>query len=185
MKRLQRGDTLIEVMLAIVILSMIIVTSITLTGFGIGQTESAVEHSQVRTALNGQGDILEYLRDQYIATGHSGGGPSGTWTTILSMYLNNTAAPTEVDTCNKGQHAFYLKQTVAGNTLSAASISTLIGSATGYAQPGQGIWIDAYRPVIPGGNPKYIDFVIKGCWSPIGNGPQQQEASIVRLYDGN
>lgn len=181
----ERGDTLIEVMLGIAILSIIIVGAITLTGFGIAQSQTAVEHSQTRAQINGQGNVLEYLRDQYIAANHANSGASATWIAILSSYLNNSAVPAEVDTCSKGSRPFYLNQSVAGTTLNAPAISTAIGTASTNAQPGQGLWIDAYRPTVPAGNPRYIDFVIKGCWNAIGGGAVQQEASIVRLYDGN
>lgn len=186
MMRREGGDTLIEVLLGIAILSVVIVSTVTLMSFGTGQSQTALEHSQVRAELKGQASMLEYLRDQYIATDHSASGPSGVWKTILASYVTNLAAgvpePSETDTCAKSNHKFYLSQGVV-NPLATPAISTAIGIATTYAKPGQGVWVDAYRP--GGVTPVYIDFIVKACWNSLSSKVDQQEATIVRLYDGN
>lgn len=188
----QRGDTLIEVLLGITLLSMVIVGALSLMSFGIAQAQGAVEHSETRVQINAQAQLLEYLRDQYIATNKA----PGLWSTILTSssptYVKDipsvTNEPSQTDTtCTPltDKQPFYLAQTTTGNTLNPPTIATVIGTAQTYAQPSQGLWIEAYRPLDVAASKKYIDFVIKGCWQGGGNGPLQVEASVVRLYDGN
>src|SRR3954471_3623107 len=62
----QRGDTLVEVLMAIVVLSMVIVGAITLMARGLSAVQVAVEHTQVRLGMAGQTELLHYLRDAYL-----------------------------------------------------------------------------------------------------------------------
>ena len=56
--RQQAGDTLIEVLLAMGILSVVIVGGSTLMNFGLRNVQNAVEHTQVRNLIAGQSEIL-------------------------------------------------------------------------------------------------------------------------------
>lgn len=183
--RAERGDTLIEVLLGIVILSMIVVGAITLMGFGIAQAENSVEHSEVRTQIDGQANILLYLRDQYVAADKVATPTSAVWAAILASHVTPVASsasePTQVDTCTHTGSSFYLDQ----SNPNLPAISTSIGSPVTFAKSGQGLWIDAYAPYVTPPAPQYVDFIIKGCWQPAGNGPEQQEASVIRIYNGN
>ncbi|MFS8118692.1 MAG: hypothetical protein ACMG55_09400, partial [Microcoleus sp.] len=99
-----------------------------------------------------------------------------------------TSRPSQTDTTCIPQvnKPFYINQTVTGQILNPPTIATIIGSPQTFARAGQGLWIEAYRPTDVDANAsKYLDFVIRGCWQPAGVGVQQQEATIVRLYDGN
>src|SRR5262245_19058364 len=62
----QRGDTLVEVLMAIVIISVVIVGAMTMMSRGLAAAQIALEHSQVRLVINSQIEMLRYARDSYV-----------------------------------------------------------------------------------------------------------------------
>lgn len=184
----QRGDTLIEVMLAIAITAIVVVLTITLMNRGIASIRSSIERSQVRSAMQGQVDLLLFMRGYYMAK-DSVGGFAGKWETILANYITiNPPAPGSISDksgCSPEASTvlpFYLEVSATG--LNLAGYST--GSAPeAMAKPGQGMWIEAYRVNGSNSAPNAIDFAVRACWVPFGGGSIQHETTIVRLYDGN
>lgn len=179
MVRSQKGDTLVEVLMSIVVLSVIIVGSTTLMARGLTAGQNALEHSEVRQGVNGQLEMLRYLRDQYSA--NSSSSDAATWTSIVT---SSNASPTDYSSgCNvtttKAGTAFYLNK-VSGVVQRTAFNPSL--SPTTFAVPGQGMWLE----VTPSSaiSPAYIDIVVRACWSAVGSqGAQQQTVTAERLYD--
>lgn len=181
----ERGDTLIEVLISIAILAIIIVSAVGLMNLGIRSTQQAVEHSEVRATINGQTAVLQYLRDQYMAAPTDDGNPAvSTWKAITGSNTYLTSATEALSDCQSVQgnaKSFYLESGAPGaygvkpyDSLQPRTI----------AQPGRGLWIDAYRVQGTSGL-SAIDFVVKACWEPIGSGPIQSEKTVLRLYDGS
>jgi len=183
-----RGDTLIEVLLAMAILTVMIVGAIGVMNFGAANNQTAVEHSQVRSAINGQTAMLQYLRDDYMVQfGQPLAGSAGAeWATIIGPSYLNTGAMPAIDDAScapiNAAKAFYLD----GNALNPAGTVTKYTGAlpATYAQPGQGLWVEAFRVVGTNPSEAAVDFLIRGCWSATYNAPLQQETTITRLYDG-
>src|SRR6266536_4809062 len=148
MIRRQSGDTLVEVLLGIVVLSVVVVGGISLMTFGLAQAQNAVEHTQVRTQINSQSSALAYLRDDYTRQNRtpSAGSPGSVWKDILTNYVVNTAPTSKTDDCVPQNHPFYLKLDLA-QTPSPATIVTTFVPPTTYAQPGQGLWVEGYHAV--------------------------------------
>lgn len=182
----QRGDTLIEVMLAIAITAIVVVLTITLMNRGIVSIRNSIERSQVRSAMQGQVDSLLFLRGYYMAK-DSVGGFAGKWETILANYITiDPPAPGSISDksdCSPGSKSvkpFYLDASATGLDLAGY---TVLEPET-IAEPGKGMWIEAYR-VSGSPAPDAIDFAVRACWIPYGGGNIQHETTIVRLYDGN
>lgn len=60
--RYERGDTIIEVMFAFVIFSMVVVGSIMLMNRGVAMAQRSLEVTQVRSQLDAQIDMARYLQ---------------------------------------------------------------------------------------------------------------------------
>jgi len=91
MARNQRGDTLVEVLMAIVVLAMVIVGAITVMSRGLKASQLAVERTQVRLEVNSQLEMLRYLRDGYASDPNSQAGQ--TWVGLFGgnpTYANTT-----------------------------------------------------------------------------------------------
>lgn len=184
----QRGDTLIEVLLSIAIMSMVIVGGSILMNFGMQNAINSVEHTQVRNSIVGQSELLRYLRDNAEAGGNDN--TSTTWNTQLRTggSFVTTAPPTAVNGCSPsgGRQAFYL--TVAYNgednrpTITVRNYPGSISDSRPYAIPGRGMWLEGVASS-SGVERPYIDFHIRACWQGSGGGDyQQQSNTVVRLY---
>lgn len=181
MARKERGDTLVEVLMAIVVLSMVIVGAVTVMARGLKASQLAVEHTQVRMQINSQMEILRYLRDSYITDPASTAGQR--WSALFTgspLYANTTASTYSDTTCNmsSGKTGFYLTQsggTVTINQFNPAS------QPTTHAVAGQGLWIEMTRST--GISPAYVDIMFKACWSGIGDSADQRSVTAIRLYD--
>jgi prepilin-type N-terminal cleavage/methylation domain-containing protein len=177
----QRGDTLVEVLMAIVVLSMVIVGAITVMAHGLKASQLAVEHTQVRLQINAQEEMLRYLRDGYLSDPNSTAGQ--TWKGLFGgapAYADTTATNYNDTSCSvtSGKNGFYLTQSsgvVSVNAFNAAS------KPATYALPGQGMWIEMTRS--SGISPAYVDVVLRACWSGIGDSADQQAVTVIRLYD--
>lgn len=178
---LQRGDTLVEVLMAIVIMSVIIVGTLTIMSRGLASGQLSVEHSQVRLHVNGQLDLLTYLRDQYLIDPNSAA--AATWKQILD---NTNTQPFEYDgTCaptpaklGPTNTTFYL--TKAAGVVTRQPFNPALTPAT-IAIPGRGLWVEA-RNALQATNPPYVDLVIRACWAASGGLGEQLTVTAIRLY---
>jgi prepilin-type N-terminal cleavage/methylation domain-containing protein len=177
----QRGDTLIEVMMAIVILSIVIVGAITMMSRGLGAAQIAVEHTQVRNQINTQTELLRFLRDGYLQDPKSQAGLE--WVKLFNPALlyADAAQSTYSGTCGvtASKRGFYLSQ--SGSSVQLNTYDPGLKPDTS-AFAGRGLWVEATRS--PSGiSPAYVDFQLRACWAGLGSSAEQQTVTAVRLYD--
>jgi len=177
----QRGDTLVEVLMAIVVLSIVIVGAITVMSRGLKASQLAVEHTQVRLQVNAQEQMLRYLRDSYLSDPTSAA--AQTWTSLFTgspLYAGTTTSNYNGTSCavTSGKNGFYLTQ--SGGVVSVNAFNPVLKPTT-YAQPGQGLWVEMTRST--GISPAYADILLRACWSGIGDAADQQAVTAIRLYD--
>lgn len=185
MKRLrssQRGDTLIEVLLSMAILSLIIVGGNAIMNFGMKNAITATEHTQVRNLIVGQAELLRYLRDN--AEEGSNDRVTTAWEEVLDESLpNGNASP--MQTCEPTRRAFYLTANYQGqNSLPDITVSRYDADAPRsndipYASPGEGLWIQGVKRESTDQN--YADFHIRGCWKGAGSSVDQKVNTVLRL----
>lgn len=174
----QRGDTLVEVLMSLMVLSIVIVGAVTLMSRGLQSAQIALEHSETRQEVNRQLELLRYLRDQYSINSTS---PDGViWANVISSSNGN---PTDYTGCSvtssKAGTAFYLER-VSG-VVQKTAFNPSLQPAT-FATAGKGLWIEVDPS--SGVSPAYIDVVVRACWQGSGAaGAQQQTVTAVRLYD--
>lgn len=182
----QQGDTLVEVLVAMAVLSMIIVGGNILMSYGMKNVLMAVEHTQVRNLIVGQSELLHYLRDN----AEQGGNDvvSKAWYQQLlgnNDYVNRQPA-SNINSCAPGKDAFYVTAGFNGEAaLPAIAVNAYEGDADTdgrpYAVPGNGLWIEAVES--PSGVEKpYVDFHIRACWEGSGTTIDQRTNTVVRLY---
>ena len=174
---LERGDTLVEVMLAIAVLGVAVVGTMTIMNKSTLQMMDTLERTAVRTSINSQAELLNYVRD------NAKGSSSAVWATI------KTRAEASGSSCQyNSSTSFYLSR--SDTSLDTVTLTTINSNAsakntTGKAVVGTGIWIDAVRSTGGTSTIPYIDFYIKACWTRLANSADSRSATIVRLYDPN
>lgn len=196
MKRNQaeRGDTLVEVTVAMAVLGLMLAASLAVINRGLMGVSNAVERTSVRASLSSQAELLRYVFDDPVTN-------KVTYEKILKR-----TPPTQPNG-NLGQKGceigngsgFYLS--VGSSTspvemyeLNSASTTELANNV--YGQPeaardksgnSRGIWIEGDKHDGKDGMPGYIDFYVRACWTP--HAAQQPGSgrmeSNVRVYYKN
>lgn len=198
--RRERGDTLVEVLIAIAILSMAVVAAQAVMSHGQSIALRAAERTTVQGTVNSQFSYLRYARDEYISQPASAGGQM--WSRIVSNYAisgSSTAQVCDTNPANRYPYRedgmFYINETAALSATAPAAFANaattypLVGSpqrpqsAIDIPSPGKGVWLVARK----GGSPptEYIDFYAKACWTSLAGPAMEQLTSVMRLYVGS
>lgn len=190
MLKLQRGDTIIEVLLAFTVFSMVSVGTMTVMGQGTNASQRALEITLVRQQIDAQAEALRAAHQAYSS---SGSPDTSEWKKFAiagsSHYANSNACPAEqVDIPNSFLINPKNGEVATGNWLKNIATSTEYPYAhvkqNGATTESYGIWIE--RTYKPGGNaPGSYDFDIRACWYGAGlsNETPMQIETTVRLYE--
>lgn len=189
----ERGDTLVEVLVAIAVFGVVIVGAFSLMNKSVAQMYDSMERSEVRLLLNRQIEALTYARDEYFLAADAGfvadsfdTAARDAWSALqtASTYTINTGVPA-LDSCNvtNPQNTFWLDTSSGVVTLHSGNSGAVVVTAGGFPSPGDGIWIQkidgtAASAVIP-----YKDFYIRACWKKTSSSQTQTLSTVVRLYD--
>ena len=143
---------------------------------GLAAAQIALEHSQVRLAINDQIEMLRFARNAYVANPAS---PSSVqWAAVVAA--SDQQAITYDQTCNVSgsKQGFYMTKSAS----SVARNTYTPNSPTAVASAGSGLWIESV--LSPAAiTPAYVDFVIRACWQGSGSTGQQRTVTAVRVYD--
>lgn len=201
-KTFKRGDTLIEVLFATAIFSLLAVGGLSIMNQGSSTSERALEITLVRNEINSQAETLRFLNSSYIAAYQSGTSsypsntPAGQWQIIQ----NNTVAAASTfgangATCSLPPTGSFILNTKKAKLVALSGINRKLAQT--YAQvaydnsaeisSADGVWIEAVRStaVINNNqdNADYIDFNIRACWDSPGQSMPVTIGTIVRLYE--
>lgn len=202
----EKGDTLIEVMIAFALFAAIAVTTLTVMNQGTGTVQRALEITLVRAQMDSQIEALQYVHQAYVASFERGvaptpGSAAAQWVTLKSPAYTLTTASTFGQLTASGGCAPLPPKAFIMNAQSAVPqqtnltiappaggslppFSQVVYQATpGPIQSAYGIWIEAVKS--PGGirGTPYIDFNVRACWSGAGSSVPVTLGTIVRLYD--
>lgn len=207
MSRKERGDTIIEVMIATAIASLAILSILAIMNRNLATIQMTVETTIVRQNIDSQAEVLRFLKDQYLVARSSENGYPKIWKDISDARNNDNvmteATPFGDCTPSEPTKAFYFAQSTSDDEGVDISSITMRRVADGFkdangingtdgdpyedvetfARPGEGLWIE---PIVSddqtGNTTRYIDFHIRACWYPPYNGPTATMGTIVRLY---
>lgn len=196
MKRnqVERGDTLVEVTVAMAVLGLMLAASLAVINRGLMGVSNAVERTSVRASLSSQAELLRYVFDDPVAN-------EETYKKILGRTKPNNNLGQKG--CEIGNNSgFYLSVNnktgtppVEMHELDSADTAHLTNNVYGQPEAGdnngngvsQGIWIEGDKHDGQNGMPGYIDFYVRACWTP--HAAQQPGSgrmeSNVRVYYKN
>lgn len=200
----QRGDTIIEVLFAVTVFSVVAVGGLSLMNQGAAMAQRSLEIGLVRDQIDAQADALRYMHNAYVARFDPS--DEGVATTELWHKVAQAQAVTEAQ--NFGEIADGTACRVSSARPFVLNIKKLdTNDASGpvipitqanadrtetYAQirysqdappDAQGIWIEAVHAEGQGNTLGYFDFHIRACWSTPGQAAPVTLGTIVRLYD--
>ena len=173
----QRGDSLLEVMLAISVMSMIAVGSMTVMNRGNNVTINSLWRTGARAAINSQAELLMYLHENNSSAYKAAfiDGHNSTASTASGDEVKKATGESGSNGNTTSAKPFYLDATGAIKSGGAGC-----GTAAAGVAPGRGVWIDAVRYA------NYTDFYIKACWTGqhgMASSGNSNSVTIVRIYD--
>jgi type II secretory pathway pseudopilin PulG len=174
----ERGDTIVEVLLALAIVSAVAVGAVALMTRAMNTAINSMERSQVRSGLVQQAELLQYIRDSYARSDNKNQYPASLWTAIKARSVSSPQS----DPCTPGPQAFYI-DTSDLSTVGVEDYTFGSQQPQTHAKPGEGMWVEAQ--FVTNTSVDYADFYIKSCWNPVGSGARQQAGTVLRLYDAN
>jgi type II secretory pathway pseudopilin PulG len=196
-----RGDTLVEVLFATAVFSLVAVSCLSIMNQGSATAQRALEITLVRNEIDAQAETLRFLNASYIsAYPNTSSGPSNQWQLMQDDITNNSVSQfgTNGASCPNipngsfilnSRKALYIKPVGANAPSSAVSFSQLqYDNASDNITDTQGIWIEAVKVWTVGNNNiqdrvGYIDFHIRACWDSPGQSVPVTLGTIVRLYE--
>lgn len=208
MKLYRKGDTIVEVMIAVTVLSMVIVSSLAIMSGGLATTQRNMESTLVRQEMDSQTATLRFLHNAYIASYQPGviptaNTPARQWYQMVefikaaNLREASTFGATALNTCPTppaaGSFILNAKKATVATTYALFKqpplYSKVVYDNTGNITESQGLWIEGIRSVTrvdDSGyqrNVGYIDFHIRSCWFSVGQNAPMTLGTIVRLYD--
>ena len=202
--RRDQGDTLIEVLFAVTVFALIVVTTLSIMNQGTATSQRSVEITTVRQQMDAQTEMLRFLHDSYVQSFSSGVAAdpatnAGQYARALQIGKDTTAVSalgsTSCGTPPAG--AFVLRTTGSGASsrvmlVNRASQSSVFTAPTTYAQAGivsgafraQGLWVEALaNNSVSTTTSGFTDFHVRACWSAPGLKQPMNLGTIVRLYE--
>jgi prepilin-type N-terminal cleavage/methylation domain-containing protein len=200
----ERGDTLIEVLFAISVFSMVVVGALAIMNQGTAASQRSLEITLVRQQIDAQAETLRFMHDSYVAVYQTGltfntsdgtTSPAEEWSRILGSVRTSASAVNDcpataptgsfiVDPVNVRFNS------VNGTTLPGDTFAQIEYLPNGTTYSGtNGLWIEAVRSATNSGdggnqvNTGYIDFHILACWDSAGVPLPSTQGTIVRLYE--
>lgn len=194
-RRLERGDTIVEVVIAFAIFSLAAIGAIQVLSKGVATTQRNLELTLVRQQVDSQAEMLRYIRDS----------PSqqAVWRSLVADTALTTAPHSLSDSCSVGSSAFVV-QTAVGDNPAETSFSrrSIVAQdvSLGDGQRGEytyshmnysgaslsgasGLWVEAARAEGDSSGPKAYDFYIHSCWDSVGVTSPMTSGTIVRIYE--
>ena len=193
LKVLERGDTIIEVLLAVTVFSLVSVGSMTIMNRSANAAQEAIEITLVRQQIDAQVESLRAAHQAYSRLTTEEGRDSSVWKDLRGSAASaiSTTDGCPDQTMLNTHNAFIMHPQLASMLLAADGKVLSINHDEAPVFPqfdsdtstGYGLWIE--RSVVPGGfSPAAYDFRVRACWDGPGTGdtPMQLETT-VRLYD--
>lgn len=190
MRRLNRGDTLVEVLLGVTIFSLVAVVALETMNRGMAIAQYSLETTLARQQVDAQAEMLRYAHDM----------KNDTWKKLV----DNNSVSVSVVNDNEGNLGvekcpddFSTKEFALAATPSLASKISILNNPGDYkaaetyarvdsdTKKTYGISVRLVKPSTATGSRdsnKY-DAYIKACWMPVGSKMPATIGTIVRLYD--
>lgn len=195
MLKRQQGDTIIEVLFATTIFSMIAVGALSIMNQGTALAQRSLEITLAREQIDAQADALRLLNQAYITDFGRNGTATEKWNSIVTANAVTQAVPFEsIVSDNKCTLPIPAQKPFALNVQKLDSVNPVVplsADAGTYAQVrydlplpvSEGLWVQAVRSPIIAGEAGYYDFHIRACWQSPGDIRPVTLGTIVRLYE--
>lgn len=198
--RVQRGDTIIEVLLAVTVFSLVAVGSMTIMNRSANAAQQAIEITLVRQQIDAQVEALKASNQAYSRLVTTEARESSSWRSLMETepgHISTSDGCPEQQQLNTEQA--YIMNPLSATVLMGADQVLSIDNEGSPIFPqivengdfgglqGYGLWIERHNAGngTSGDYPTAYDFRVRACWYGAGMGTTPMEIeTVVRLYDG-
>jgi type II secretory pathway pseudopilin PulG len=178
----QAGDTIIEVLLAITVFSLVSLGAITIMNQGTNASQRALEITLVRQQIDAQAEALRAAQQAASVT------DSATWSSIATP--TDTGRYTETECPTSQPEGSFIMNPYTAQAVGSAWFQDINASTIPYSQVrneatgirSYGMWIERQR-ISAGGAPDAYNFTVNACWYGAGLNTPLRLETLVRLYD--
>lgn len=211
-RRFTPGDTIIEVMFAFVIFSLVAVGAVMLMNQGVAMAQRSLEITQVREQIDAQVTMVKFMQyngddakwREFLGNNLSDRVPSFDDTTLVTTDANKQPEKTCPTSANL-QRAFFLAkendQSIAPKKVTQTTFEPAINYSTVQYDPGlkkddndpnsaagvksYGLWayITRAEGATSAGKTNAYDLYVRACWSSVGTKEPMTIGTVTRLYD--
>lgn len=200
--RYQRGDTIIEVLIAFAIFASVAVGAFLVMNQGVASAQRSLEVTQVRYQIDAQAELLRAVNKDYADRYERGKAMNADEMWLRLKDANHAVSQAQEIKVNgalcdtvRPQNAFFLT-TASDGVIHLGNNNDIImtndpsGTLPPYSQVNMtgtppkayGLWVQSVpsesTEVVP-----FVDFHIKACWSAPGSSAPVTLGTIVRLYE--
>lgn len=187
----QRGDTIIEVLLAVAVFSMLAIGTLIVMNQGTSSAQRALEVTLVKQQIDGQAEALRALAQDNLTQRSIDGKQNTVWAALTGA-IDSTQIDTDTNSCPTAFNSVFALNAKTADKATAIKSMDLNGSSTpppyakiiydGAAATSYGVWVEK-RTTTEGGLPDAFDFYVKACWYSSGLSVPMRLQTTVRLYD--
>lgn len=194
--KIQKGDTLVEVLLAMAVFAVVMMIGLSTMNNGMSRALASLQLTMARNTMDSQAEALRFANAAYVSEFRTDGGAvtsaaARVWQDQLTASVQGSATP--LDACTRGASAFVLSRNdlsyhseAITNAVTYPRIaygtdadSNAITDPFARYSRAEGIWVEKVHLA----NTNYYDFHIRACWSAPGSNVNTTLGTIVRLYD--
>ncbi len=192
-----RGDTVIEVLFAITVFSLIAIGGMTLMNRGAALAQQALEIGLVRQQIDSQADALRFLSAAYSNDYGNDGEATDLWKEVVENnnaeggaerfdeIVSQSTGECNIPSAANGAFALNIKRLDTDPILIPTNDTATYAKIRydGPSPVAEGIWIQAVRSRTDNDRPGFYDFHIRACWYTPGQARPVTLGTIVRLYE--
>jgi len=176
-----RGDTIIEVVMAVAMFSMLAIGIMALMNSGIAMAQRSLELTLVRQQIDSQAEMLRYVHDK---SSQAGSSFAALWDRIKNRTIDHANSVLNVDRCPEAMPSGGFALAPNKNTFQLITnkyelSSTYAKVSTTQNPTSLGMSIQLVR--VEGG--RAYDAYIQACWMSVGTDRPMTTGTIVRMYD--
>lgn len=189
-----RGDTVIELVLAFGVFALVAVTTLGIMNRGIATSQRSLETTLVRQQMDSQAEALRFIRDNSDTY-------ATVWSHIVSQADSVSLLPLSPPACpvvselSGPANGFFVDYDAGGNFSLRGVDATTYRQAETYARVdfdtgiSEGVWVQVARASLGDDASDTVqalnayDFYIHACWDAPGQDHPMTLGTIVRLYE--
>lgn len=203
----ERGDTIIEVLLAFAVFAMVSVGSLTLMSQGTATAQRSLEITLVRGQIDAQAEAIRYIHQAYVADFQKDiaaptTGAAAEWKKMTDKVVGRgvdaaSAFGSEAGSCPTLPSSAFIINARTARIVTSAAIPSMEAPADQSLPPfaqviyddasvvtaGYGMWVEAVPSPNNTNGTGFVDFHIRACWEGPGSTVPMTLGTIVRLYE--